>query len=306
MTTDDRRLTTDDCESSIAHRLSSILYGDNATLLRTHVPDAAIDLIYADPPFNSGHAYYATGKKHEGPRFHDAWKFDERQYESALNQLHPHLSRSLQAIRSVIGECDALAYCVALAPCLSELWRVLKNTGSLYLHCDAKMSAYVRLMLDTLFERTNFRNEIVWAYRTGGAGKRQFARKHDVILFYAKSASYTFHPQYERVRYRKRFFGAKEDAEGFYADVLFRDVWDIPAVINVSAERTGYPTQKPLALLDRIVRASSNEGDLVLDPFCGSGTTLVAAQRLGRRWIGIDANAEAVQVARRRMSDASA
>ena len=280
-----------------------LLHGDNVTLLRTHIPDASIDLIYADPPFNSGHAYYATGKKHEGPRFHDAWKFDAEKYQAALDQSHPSAVGAIGSLRAIFGDCDALAYCAALAPCLSELHRVLKNTGSLYLHCDAKMSAYVRLMLDALFGRANFRNEIVWAYRTGGAGKRQFARKHDAILFYAKSREYTFHPQYERVRYRKRFFGAKEDEHGFYADVLLRDVWDIPAVINVSAERTGYPTQKPLALLERIVRASSNEGDVVLDPFCGSGTTLVAAQRLGRRWIGIDANEEAVKVAGGRLGD---
>jgi site-specific DNA-methyltransferase (adenine-specific) len=202
----------------------------------------------------------------------------------------------------VIGECAALAYCVALAPCLTQLQRVLKPTGSLYLHCDAKMSAYLRLMLDALFGRDNFRNEIIWAYRTGGTSKKHFSRKHDVILFYTASAEYTFHPRRERVRYRKRFFGAQQDEHGFYTDVLLRDVWDIPAVINVSSERTGYPTQKPLALLERIVAASSNAGDLVLDPFCGSGTTLVAAQKLGRGWIGIDVSEEAAQVTRARLA----
>jgi site-specific DNA-methyltransferase (adenine-specific) len=278
-----------------------ILLGDNLALLRDCIPSQSVDLIYADPPFNSGHAYYATGKRHEGPRFRDAWRFDPGLYQAALDQSSAALSGALEAIRSIIGDCDALAYCAALAPCLTQLQRVLKPTGSLYLHCDAKMSAYLRLMLDALFGRAGFHNEIIWAYRTGGTSRKHFSRKHDAILFYTASNAYTFHPQHERVRYRKRFFGAQQDEHGYYADVLLRDVWDIPAVINVSAERTGYPTQKPLALLERIVAASSNEGDLVLDPFCGSGTALAAAQKLGRRWIGMDASKEAVRIAQERL-----
>jgi site-specific DNA-methyltransferase (adenine-specific) len=265
------------------------------------VPDGSVDLIYADPPFNSGHAYYSTHKREAGPNFHDAWKWDAAVYHETVAQLPVGLAQTLEALREVIGQNEALAYCASLAPRLAELKRVLKPTGSLYLHCDTRMSHYLRLMLDALFGRRNFRNEIVWAYRTGGAGKRNFSRKHDAILFYTASSNYTFHPQHERIRYRKPFFSAKQDEQGFYADVLLRDVWEIPAVINVSAERTGYPTQKPLALLERIVAASSNEGDLVLDPYCGSGTTLVAAQKLGRRWIGIDVNQEAVEVAVKRL-----
>lgn len=275
--------------------------GDNVSVIRDCIPDRSVDLIYADPPFNSGHAYYATGKRHEGPRFHDVWRWDEQRYRRALTDLPAPLAGALEALRHVLGEDDALAYCAALAPCLAELRCVLKPSGSLYLHCDVRMAAYLRLMLDATFGRRNFRNEIVWAYRTGGAGKHRFARKHDAILFYTASDRYTFHPQRERVRYGKPFFTARRDEHGYYADVLLRDVWEIPAVINTSAERTGYPTQKPLALLERIVIASSNPGDVVLDPYCGSGTTLVAAQALGRRWIGIDANAEAVSIARARL-----
>lgn len=284
----------------------TIYCGDNVAVLRRHIPDCSVNLIYADPPFNSGHAYYATGKRCEGPRFRDSWRWDDAAYRRALAESPASLGSALKALRLVLGESSTLAYCAALAPCLGELRRVLKDTGSLYLHCDARMSHYLRLMLDALLGRERCRNEIVWAYRTGGAGKRHFARKHDVILFYTASDDYTFHPQRERVRYRKRFFGAQRDAHGYYADVLLRDVWEIPAVINVSAERTGYPTQKPLALLERIVAASSNVGDVVLDPYCGSGTTLVAAQKLGRRWIGIDASEEAVKVARARLSPACA
>jgi site-specific DNA-methyltransferase (adenine-specific) len=280
---------------------SQVLLGDNVAVLREQVPDASIGLIYADPPFNSGKPYFATGKQHEGPRFHDKWLWDAEIYQHALSQSDAKLAGALEALRSIIGEGDALAFCAALAPCLSQLRRVLKPTGSLYLHGDPKMGAYLRLMLDALMGRAHFQNEIVWAYRTGGAGKRHFARKHDVILFYTASSQYTFHPQKERVRYRKRFFDAQRDDEGYYADVLLRDVWEMPAVINVSRERSGYPTQKPLALLQRIVAASSNEGDVVLDPFCGSGTTLVAAQNLGRRFIGIDVNEEAVRMSKERL-----
>jgi site-specific DNA-methyltransferase (adenine-specific) len=213
---------------------------------------------------------------------------------------------ALEALRRILGESGDLVYCAKLAESLSEMRRVLKPTGSLYLHCDVRMSHYLRLLSDALFGRARFRNEIVWAYRTGGAGKRHFARKHDAILFYTASDNYTFHPQRERVRYRKPFFGTQRDEHGFYADVFMRDVWEIPAVINLSAERTGYPTQKPMALLERIIRASSNEADLVLDPFCGSGTALLVAQRLGRRWIGIDISVEALRVARARLAAASA
>jgi site-specific DNA-methyltransferase (adenine-specific) len=280
---------------------SSVLLGDNVAILRECVPNASIDLIYADPPFNSGKPYFATGRQHEGPRFHDTWRWDADTYDHALSQSDARLAGALEALRMILGEGDALAFCGALAPCLTQLRRVLKPSGSLYLHGDPKMGAYLRLMLDALMGREHFRNEIVWAYRTGGAGKRNFARKHDVILFYSASADYTFHPQKERIRYRKRFFDAQQDEQGYYADVLMRDVWEIPAVINVSGERTGYPTQKPAALLERIVAASSNAGDVVLDPFCGSGTTLLAAQRLGRRYIGIDVNEEAVWLTRERL-----
>lgn len=274
--------------------------GDNLVLMRAQLADASIDLIYADPPFNSGKAYFATGDEHAA--YDDRWRFDEGEFERAIANISLERLRAvLLALRSLIGASDALAYCVFLAPRIAEMKRVLRSTGSLYLHCDVRMSHYVRLMLDAVFGRECFHNEIVWAYRTGGAGKRHFSRKHDVILFYSASKQYTFHPQYERVRYAKPFFSAKQDEQGYYADVLLRDVWDIPAVINVSKDRTGYPTQKPMALLERIITASSNPGDVVLDPFCGSGTTLLAAQQLGRQWIGMDANAEAIEVCERRL-----
>ena len=277
--------------------------GDNLTLLRQHVADASMDVVYADPPFNSGKPYFPTDDKTTAA-YNDRWRWDEAtvaEYAVLQDTLPPAYTRTLSALFGLMGPNEAMAYMVFLAPRLAEMQRVLKPSGSLYLHCDVKMSHYLRLLLDAALGRENFRNEIVWAYRTGGAGKRQFSRKHDVILFYAASRHYTFHPQYERVRYSKPFFNAQQDAHGYYADVLLRDVWDIPAVINVSKQRTGYPTQKPLALLERIVLASSNEGDCVLDPFCGSGTTLVAAHKLGRLYIGMDMNADAIRIAQERL-----
>ncbi len=286
-----------------------LLTGDNLPLLRARIASGSVDLIYADPPFNSGHDYFSTraggsaAQRGDGVRasFGDVWRWDASAYERALAESGEALAAALRAMYALTGPGDVLAYAAFLAPRIAEFARVLKRSGSLYLHVDVKMSHWVRVLLDAQFGRAQFRNEIAWAYRTGGAGKKQFSRKHDAILFYSATKQYTFHPQYERVRYAKPFFSAQRDAEGFYADVLLRDVWEIPAVINVSRDRTGYPTQKPLALLERIVLASSNPGDCVLDPFCGSGTALLAAQRHGRRWIGIDANAEAVAIARKRL-----
>ncbi len=285
---------------------SALYCGDNLALLREHIADASVDLIYADPPFNSGKAYFATGERQAA--YDDRWRFDEAEFERTLASLHASrtmthaLPSALHALRSLIGDSDTLAYCVFLAPRIAQIRRVLKPTGSLYLHCDVRMSHFLRLLLDATFGRENFHNEIVWGYRTGGAGKKHFSRKHDVILFYSASKKYVFHPQYERVRYKKPFFNSQQDAQGYYADVIVRDVWEIPAVINVSKDRTGYPTQKPLALLERIITASSNPGDLVLDPFCGSGTTLAAAQKLGRRWMGMDANAAAIKICTDRLA----
>ena len=285
---------------------SSLFCGDNLVLLHQHVADASVDLIYADPPFNSGKAYFHTERKGVAAEYDDKWRWTDdvaTNLQSLISNLQSPYAQTLAALFGLIGPGADMAYLVFVAPRLAEMQRVLKPSGSLYLHCDVRMSHYLHLLLDAAFGRENFRNEIVWAYRTGGAGKKQFSRKHDVILFYSASKKYTFHPQYERVRYAKPFFSAQQDEQGYYADVLLRDVWDIPAVINVSKERTGYPTQKPLALLQRIIQASSNEGDLVLDPFCGSGTTLVAALALARRALGVDANADAVAIARERIAE---
>ena len=173
---------------------------------------------------------------------------------------------------------------------LKPMHRVLKDTGSIYLHCDPSASHYLKMLMDAIFGEDNFLNEIIWSYRTGGVSKKWWPKKHDVILFYKKTNKYRHNPLQERVIYEKPFFTSKVDEYGrHYADVYIRDTWDdIKPLINTSKERMGYPTQKPLKLLERIITASCNKGDLVLDPFCGCGTTLHAAEQLERRWIGID------------------
>jgi len=170
--------------------------------------------------------------------------------------------------------------------------RVLKDTGSIYLHCDPTASHYLKLLMDAVFGRMNFRNEVAWGYRTQGVAMRWWPRKHDTILFYTVGRTWTFAPQMERQIYAKPFRHTKIDEDGnYYVDTYRRDIWDHDDTrpqISQSPERLGYPTQKPLALLERIIKASSNEGDTVLDPFCGCGTTVHAAESLHRKWIGID------------------
>jgi site-specific DNA-methyltransferase (adenine-specific) len=201
-----------------------------------------------------------------------------------------------------------MAYLAMMAPRLIELHRVLKPTGGIYLHCDPTASHYLKMLMDAVFGPRNFRNEIIWHYKTGGVSKRWFGRKHDVILFYSKTSQYQFCPQQEKsyLSHRYGFSNVEilEDENGPYTMVYMRDVWDIPALRGNQPEALGYPTQKPEALLERIIKASSNEGDLVLDPFCGCGTTIAVAQRLKRRWIGIDVARFAVTLVKRRLRDA--
>ena len=197
-----------------------------------------------------------------------------------------------------------MSYVTYMAQRIIQMHRVLKDTGSLYLHVDPIASHYLKIVLDQIFGKDGFRNEIIWGYRTGGVSKQYWARKHDTILFYAKP-KYKHNAIKKRIYYDKKFFTTKvDDDDRYYADVYLRDVWDdIKPLINTSKERTGYPTQKPLALLKRIIRASSKEGDIVLDPFCGCATACVAAQQLGRRWIGIDIEEQATNLLIQRLSD---
>jgi len=251
---------------------------DNLSLLAT-LPDEHCDLIYADPPFNCNRTLGAA----KSARY-------------TFSDQHAGLE----------------GYLAFLRPRLVEMHRVLSDTGSLYVHLDWRSSHHVRVLLDGVFGSNNFLNEIIWAYRSGGRPGQWFGRKHDTILFYAKHAGrHTFHCQrggaYRTQGLRGLNNGApyKNTQNGrIYFDPAgpaLSDVWDIPFLSTVSKQRTGYPTQKPVALLERIVRASSNEGDLVGDFFCGSGTTLAAARNLGRLAIGCDINPDAATITRERL-----
>lgn len=251
---------------------------DNLELLHA-LPAGYCDLIYIDPPFSTGKQRRSSTS---GYRFADQWSGGIKAF---LAFLHPRLI---------------------------EMHRVLAPHGTLYVHLDWRAAAYARVMLDTLFGSDCFLNEIIWHYRTGGNSRRWFARKHDTILVYARTAGrHRFNVLREGIY---RTDGLKRDAAGrpykstrngpLYfnaAGPALSDVWDIPFLSTVSKERCGWPTQKPLALLDRIIRTSTRPGDRVADFFCGSGTTLVAAKKLDRRWLGCDIEPAAVKLATQRL-----
>lgn len=292
-----------------------LYYGDNLDILQRYIKDETVDLIYLDPPFKSNKDYNVLFAEQNGSRsaaqieaFKDTWQWDKgsaRAYEEIV-EVGGKVSRVMQAFHTFLGESDMLAYLAMMAPRLVELKRVLKPTGSIYLHCDPTASHYLKMLMDAIFDPRNMQNEIIWGYRTGGVSKRRFARKHDTILFYGKNEQPKFFPMKERIYYEKPFFTSEQDEKGrYFADVYIRDVWDdVKPVINVSAERLEYPTQKPEALLERIIEASSNEGDMVLDPFCGCGAAIAVAHRLKRRWIGIDITHLAITLIRHRLADA--
>ena len=282
---------------------------DNLPVLRGLDSDS-IDLIATDPPFNKGvPAFKGTTKAGQNVKFKDVWNWIEDVHDGWMEQIskrHPTLSNVILYANAAAGN-DMGAFLCWMAVRVLEMHRVLKDTGSMYLHCDPTASHYLKAMMDAIFGHKNFRNEIVWGYRTQGVSKNWWPRKHDVILFYVKSGSYTFTPQMERQIYEKPFRHTKKDAQGrWYVETYRRDVWDHDETrppISQSKERTGYPTQKPLALYKRIIEASSNPDDMVLDPFAGCATTCVAAEQLGRQWIGIDIREESGDVIRERLEN---
>jgi site-specific DNA-methyltransferase (adenine-specific) len=305
---------------SQSSELARILYyGDNLPVLRSHLPAECVDLVYLDPPFYSQRVYRAffrqtpPGQRGQSNTrvFVDIWRWDaavEAAYAALLANAPEPLRRTMRGLHEMLGPGSFLAYLVMMGERLLELHRVLKTTGSVYLHCDASASHYLKILLDAVFGPENFRNEIVWGYKTGGASQKHFARKHDLIFFYSKSDRYQFHALKEK-SYMMHRYGFKKstflrDARGEYTWVYMKDVWELPALGAADGQRLGYPTQKPEALLERIIQASSNEGDLILDPFCGSGTTLAVAQRLGRNWLGIESHALGVAYQRYRLSSA--
>ncbi|KAB7739412.1 site-specific DNA-methyltransferase [Parvibaculum sedimenti] len=355
-----------------------LYYGDNLDILREHIRDESVDLVYLDPPFNSNASYNVLFKAPDGhdshaqmEAFDDTWHWTdsaERAFDEVMRSGNSDAAEMLRAMRSFLKENDMMAYLTMMAVRLLELHRVLKQTGSLYLHCDPTASHYLKILLDAIFGPTNFGNEIVWKRQNAkGLAFTRFARNHDIILRYTKSdewiwnGQYTEHdPEYLRQFYKYKdedgrvyrladltnpnknrpnltyeFLGVtrvwrwtRERMQKAYEDglvvqgkpgqvpVLKRyldeqegnpvdDVWlDVMPVQAQAQERLGYPTQKPLSLLERILNASSNEGDVVLDPFCGCGTTVHAAQKLNRQWIGIDVTHLAISLIQKRLRDA--
>jgi site-specific DNA-methyltransferase (adenine-specific) len=364
-----------------------LYYGDNLDILRRYIPDVSVDLIYLDPPFNSNRDYNVIFRDESGNRsdaqllaFEDTWHWGpsaEHTYRYLTNTAYHEgrvpdkVSTIIAALRSGIGENQMMAYLVEMAVRLVELHRVLKPTGSLYLHCDPTASHYLKLVLDAIFGPLNFHNEIIWKRTTAHSSAKKFAPVHDVLLYYSKTDApiwngvrleyedaylekyYRFDDGDGRLYWRDNLCAAgtrngssgqpwrgidpglkgmhwkfgiqtleRLDAEGRiywpprgtmpqykrYRDELkgraASDIWDDVDRINpVGNERLGYPTQKPVALLERIVEASSNPGDLVLDPFCGCGTATIASERLGRRWIGIDITYLSIAVMKARLKD---
>lgn len=349
---------------------NQLFFGDNLDVLRRYIPDESVDLVYLDPPFNSNRNYSVIFTRNGSvdldasaqiEAFEDTWHWThttDAQYTEFLDTGPGRVVDALAAFRSMLGENDAMAYLVNMAPRLVELHRVLKSTGSLYLHCDPTMSHYLKIILDAIFHPRHFKNELIWQRSTGKSlQSRRLPTNHDVILAYGKSTETTWNddaaftaydeddldektsskyrhrdpdgrlyrldslinPNADRPNLTYEFLGVtrvwrwtRERMQKAYEDGIvvqsapgrvpqmkrYLDeqrgrpladvITDIPPINSRAAERLGYPTQKPVALLERILRLASNPGDVVLDPFCGCGTTVDAAQKLGRRWIGID------------------
>ena len=316
--------------------MNKLYFGDNLEVMR-EMEDGRVDLICTDPPFNSGRNYNAflTESRAQTKAFTDTWTWDDPAQDARADietrartsDTYKALDTSLKGYdlvlqNAVSGNKGAMrAYLAFMGPRLAEMHRLLKNTGSIYLHCDPTASHYLKGVMDAIWDQGNrkknehFRNEIVWSYRTGGASKKEFSKKHDIILFYTKSKNFTFHQQkeksYTKSKSRKpgvvnygggnaEFF---EDEHGVFNYVNMRDIWEMSYVGSTSPERLGYPTQKPRALYERMIKASSNEGEIVMDPFAGCGTTLDAAQTLNRAWIGIDITILSLEPMARRLGD---
>ena len=280
----------------------TLIRGDNLTEMR-NFPDECIDLIATDPPFNSKRDYFVPFRDEHGQEpdvlkkaFSDTWTWGdaaEEACEELIVKTGGQVGNTIEGLRQFLDETPMMAYLVMMAIRIVEMHRILKPTGSLYLHCDPTASHYLKIILDAVFTSQQFRNEIIWHYQTGGVSKRWFGRKHDIILFYSKTDKYFI--DLTRVKesrtpevLRRLESGSEHATRATDSERLPFDVWNIQALNAMEEERTSYPTQKPIKLYKRIVTASSNEGNLVLDPFCGCGTTLMAAEALGRQWIGID------------------
>ena len=291
---------------SLNFKPNTLFTRDNLPILRG-MNSETVDLIYLDPPFNSKKNYQAPLPIKDAEisaSFKDVWKLtdiDTALFEE-LKENDPCLYEIIRGVEDAHSE-GMFSYLLYMAIRLKEMKRVLKSTGSIYLHCDPTASHYLKIIMDCIFKVKNFRNEIVWCYRGGGVPKSDFAKKHDILLRYSKDKTVVFNVDAVRIPYspeskaRLQYTAKAFRGESVYENYTMHekgkhpeDWWVMQPIMPSSKERTGYPTQKPLPLLERILQASSNEGDLVLDPFCGCATAIIAAEKLQRKWIGIDAS----------------
>ena len=353
---------------------NTLYFGDNLTVMREQIASESVDLIYLDPPFNSNRSYNVLFKDESGTdsqaqimAFGDTWHWDrvaQTTYDDLIQNGSQNVGTMIDALHTGLGPNEMMAYLVMLTARLVEMHRVLKPTGSLYLHCDQTAGLYLRNVLDAVFGKTHFHDLIIWKRTSAHSDSGRYGANVDLIYFYTKGDTWTWNPVFKKhdENYLKRFRHKDEDgrlwtdadltakgltgggyeyeykgvsslwrvpektmrkldAEGRlhftnkgglrlkrYLDntqgTPLQRLWDdIPPINSQAAERLGYPTQKPLALLERIIKVSSNPGDVVFDPFCGCGTAIAAAQGLGRQWIGIDITYIAIALIRQRMKD---
>jgi site-specific DNA-methyltransferase (adenine-specific) len=312
--------------------MNTLYYGDNLEVLRQYIKDETIDLCYIDPPFNSKRNYnqiynnIGSEDRAQAQAFVDTWTWDSHAEEgfgqilnNEGNRFTPQTIDLIAGLQKVIKKGSLLAYLVSMTLRITEIHRALKPTGSFYLHCDPTASHYLKLVLDSVFvpHGGDFKNEIIWHYKRWPAKSRHFQEMHDVVFFYVKTEgnntfSVLLQPLTEGTN--KRWGGQKSKVE-FIEGVRqvtqkteekslgapMDDVWDIPVINSQAKERLGYPTQKPEALLERIIEASSDEGGTILDAYCGCGTTIAVAQRLKRKWIGMDITYQSIALILRRL-----
>ena len=324
--------------------MNKLFYGDNLDVLRRKIASGAVDLCYIDPPFNSKRNYFQIYNNQGGEdraqaqAFVDTWNWGDEAIEGLayildIERLHgdtrgvrwtEQTVALIRGLEQVLGRGSLLAYLVHMTLRIVEIHRVLKPTGSFYLHCDPTASHYLKLVLDAVFcgQGGDFQNEIVWCYKRYTAASNRYQRLHDIVFYYIKSKQATFND--ERIAYGeqsgKRDSHYKQDEDGRWyrwqkrkdaepykiylsEGVRLGDWWEISPINASAKERLGYMTQKPEALLERIIKASSNEGDTVLDAYCGCGTTVAVAQRLNRKWIGIDDTYQSIALILKRFED---
>ncbi len=300
-------------ESNINNR--TIFCRDNLDILQG-INSNSIDLIYLDPPFNKKKIFTSPIRgSAKGASFSDIFTAEDIKDEwlQTIKEDQDKLYSFLESVRVIEGRTSYnFCYLAYMAIRLMEMHRVLKDTGSIYYHCDPTMSHYIKILMDIIFGEKNFRNEIVWGYTGPGSPRmRQFNRKHDTVFWYSKGNTWTFNGNDVRLPYKDG--GPHTGGYGINKDISIKygkkgkipETWwtNIAIAVRSKSQRQGYPTQKPLALLERIIKASSNEGDIVLDPFCGCATTCIAAEKLNRQWIGIDVSVIAYELVQDRLKN---